>query len=87
MSGHGDGGPYVKNDNTTVEHHAGIIFVSYDNAKTWSTLYKKFGSGAPYVITSTFDWPLIAKAGFPQPAVRSAIPGFGLEQVGRSGTI
>jgi hypothetical protein len=59
VSGHGDGGPYVKNDNTTFERHAGIIFVSNDNGKTWSTLYKKFGSGAPYVMTSTFDCPLV----------------------------
>lgn len=59
VSGHGDGGPYKKNDNTTVENHAGIIFVSHDNGKTWGTLYKKFGSGAPYVMTSTPDYPLI----------------------------
>lgn len=59
VSGHGDGGPYVTNDGNTVAHHAGIIFVSKDGGKSWSTLYKKFGSGAPYVMTSTRDYPLV----------------------------
>jgi hypothetical protein len=34
VSGHGDGGPYTLNGKTT-ENHAGVIFRSQDNGKTW----------------------------------------------------
>jgi hypothetical protein len=47
VSGHGDGGPYVKSDNTTVEHHAGIIFVSYDNGKPGAFSTRSSAVGRP----------------------------------------
>lgn len=59
ISAHGDGGPYKKSDGMIVSNHAGIIFVSKDNGKSWNTLYDKFGSGTPYVMTSTPEHPLI----------------------------
>lgn len=59
ISGRGSGGPYMKNDGTLVQNQAGIIFMSRDNGKRWSTLYKQFGGPAPYVMTSTPAYPLV----------------------------
>jgi hypothetical protein len=61
VTGGGDGGPYTENG-FNVNNHAGVVFVSKDNGVTWSTLHKFTGQGkggAPYVMTSTPDHPLV----------------------------
>ena len=61
ISGGGDGGPYVRSTGT-VSNHAGVVFVSTDNGVTWSE-QARFANqgkgGAPYVMTSTRNHPLI----------------------------
>jgi hypothetical protein len=57
VSGHGDGGPYILNGKTT-ESHAGVIFRSLDDGKSWDTLHTLDGS-PPYLMTSTPDHRLI----------------------------
>ena len=64
ISGHGDGGPYTLNGQTT-SNHAGVIFRSQDNGKTWKTFHvfadqpNQTKGAAPYEMTSTPDHPLI----------------------------
>ncbi len=59
VSGHGDGGPYTLNGKTT-ENHAGVIFRSTDNGKTWDPdpVYV-FDGSRPYLMTSTPDHRLV----------------------------
>jgi hypothetical protein len=61
VSGGGDGGPFTRNG-LNVNNHAGVVFVSKDNGVTWTTLHRFEGQGkggAPYVMTSTQDHPLV----------------------------
>ena len=64
VSGHGDGGPYPLGGKTT-ENHAGVIFRSQDNGKTWQTFHvfsdspNQTKGAAPYAMTSTLAHPLI----------------------------
>ena len=61
ITGGGDGGPYTENS-LNVNNHAGGLFVSKDNGVNWTTLYRFIGqgkAGAPYVMTSTSDHPLV----------------------------
>ena len=61
ISGGGDGGPYTKNG-LNKNNHAGVVFVSTDNGANWSSLHVFAGQGkggAPYVMTSTPDHPLV----------------------------
>jgi hypothetical protein len=62
VSGGGDGGPYKKSDGTVVSKHAGVVFVSTDNGVTWSEQARfpnQGKGGAPYVMTSTPNHPLV----------------------------
>ncbi len=60
VSGHGDGGPYTLNSVVT-SNHAGLLFRSQDNGKTWATYhtFSEAGSSQPYVMTSTMNHRLI----------------------------
>ncbi len=64
VSGHGDGGPYMLKGKNH-DNHAGVIFRSQDNGLTWKTFHvfgdaaNKTKGAAPYMMTSTFDHPLI----------------------------
>jgi hypothetical protein len=61
ISGSGGGGPYPTLADPQVKNHAGVIFRSQDNGKTWET-YHEFtepGSSSPYVMTSTAHHRLI----------------------------
>jgi hypothetical protein len=57
VSGHGDGGPYTLNGKMT-ENHAGVIFRSMDNGKTWDA-YQTLDGAPPFSMTSTADHRLI----------------------------
>lgn len=64
VSGHGDGGPYMLRGKNH-DNHAGVIFQSQDNGQTWKTFHvfddaaNTSKGAAPYMMTSTFDHPLI----------------------------
>jgi hypothetical protein len=74
VSGHGDGGPYTLGSKTT-SNHAGLIFRSQDNGKSWGTFQVLDGS-APYVMTSTPDHGLIVFH------IRNNVPTFYYEENG-----
>ncbi len=61
VSGHGDGGPYTLKSKTT-NNHAGVIFRSQDNGKTWDTFHQFDDPGKrrwEFAMTSTLNHRLI----------------------------